>query len=79
LKAYYQPITPEDKKEKPLPILVNNQPEWEIEHILAKRKSRNKMQYLVKRKGFELHDATWESAANLKGTIGLFNWKSRNE
>jgi hypothetical protein len=57
LKAYYQPITPEDKAEKPSPILVNNQPEWEIENILAKRKSRNKMQYLVKWKGHELHDA----------------------
>jgi hypothetical protein len=48
-----------------------------LEHILAEHKSRNKMQYLVKWKGSELHDATWEDAANLKGTIGHFNWKSK--
>ena len=54
LKAYYLPITPEDKADNPssILVLVNNQPEWEIEHILAEHKSRNKMQYLVKWKGF---------------------------
>lgn len=78
LKAYYPPVTPDEETQDPSPVMVNDQPEWEIEHILAERKSRNKMQYLVKWTGFELHDATWESAANLKGTIGLFNWRSRN-
>jgi hypothetical protein len=42
LKAYYLPITPEDKADNPSPILVNNQPECKIEHILAEHKSRNK-------------------------------------
>jgi hypothetical protein len=78
LKAYYPPITPEGKADNPSPILVNNQPEWEIEHILAQRKSRNKIQYLVKWKGFELHDATWETAQNLRGTIALHQWNCQN-
>ena len=39
--------------------------EWEIECLLSKRKYRNKIQYLVKWKGYADHENTWLSVDQL--------------
>jgi len=53
----------------PEPILVNDEMEYEVEEILDQRitKKGNKSvpQYLIKWKGYPLHDATWEPLSNL--------------
>ena len=38
----------------------NNQEEYEVEAILDKRILRNMPQYLIKWKGYPLHNVTWE-------------------
>ena len=40
--------------------------EFEVEALLDDRIRRNKLQYLVKWKGYPLHEATWEPATHLE-------------
>src|SRR4051795_730229 len=40
--------------------VINGNLEYEVERILDKRIRYNKLQYLVKWKGYNLKDATWE-------------------
>ena len=53
----------------PAPILVNDTEEFEVEEILdqriTKQGNRSTPQYLIKWKGYPLHDATWEPLSNL--------------
>jgi chromobox protein 1 len=39
--------------------------EYEVESILAKRVTKNRTEYLVKWKGYEEDENTWEPVANL--------------
>ena len=41
---------------------------WEIEHILEKRGKGNRVEYLVKWKGYPLWEASWEPKKNLAGS-----------
>ena len=50
----------------PPPFIINGEPEYEVEAILKKRHHRSRVQYLVKWKGYPLHDATWEPLSNLQ-------------
>jgi len=47
----------------PLPVMVEGEEEWEVEEILDSRRTRGRLQYLVKWRGFA--DPTWEPEENL--------------
>jgi hypothetical protein len=44
---------------------------FEVEQILCRRIVRGCIEYLVKWKGFEEKEATWESAANLTSVLDM--------
>ena len=52
----------------PAPELVEGEPEWEIDKILASRKygRKRKLQYLIKWVGYPESGNTWEAAENLR-------------
>jgi len=54
------------KKEQPLPVIIEGEEEWEVERILNKRRVRGKDKYLVRWKGFMAESNTWEGRENLK-------------
>ena len=67
---------PEDKipgriPEKPMPIEIDKEEEWELEDILDSRmmqrgpKERRGLQYLVKWKGLSAAENTWEPVSNI--------------
>jgi len=63
------------KKEQPLPVIIEGEEEWEVERILNKRRVRGKDKYLVRWKGFMAESDTWEGRENLKNAkeaIGEF-------
>jgi hypothetical protein len=47
----------------PLPVVVDGEEEWEVEEILDSRRVRNRLQYLVRWRGYP--DPTWEPEDNL--------------
>jgi len=49
----------------PLPIIINREPEWEVEEILNSRWHRRRFQYLVKWKGYGCEHNSWESASEV--------------
>jgi len=54
------------KKEQPLPVIIEGEKEWEMERILNKRRVRGKDKYLVRWRGFTAESDTWEDRENLK-------------
>jgi len=54
------------KKERPAPVIIEGEEEWEVERILNKRKVRGKNKYLVRWKGFMAESNIWEGRENLK-------------
>ena len=48
------------------PVIIDGTPEYHVEQILKKRKHYSKFQYLVKRSGYPLTDASWEPAQVIK-------------
>ena len=54
------------KKEQPLPVIIEGEEEWEVERILNKRRIRGKDKFLVRWKGFTAESDTWEGRENLK-------------
>ena len=53
------------RKEQPLPVIIEGEEEWEVERILNKRRVRGKDKYLVRWKGFTAESDTWEGRENL--------------
>ena len=49
----------------PPPDLINGENEYEVEAILAHRKRGRQMQYLIKWKGYDPSNNTWEPETNL--------------
>jgi len=54
------------KKEQPLPVIIEREEEWEVERILNKRRVWGKDKYLVRWRGFTAESDTWEGRENLK-------------
>jgi len=54
------------RKEQPLPVIIEGEEEWEVERILNKQRVRGKDKYLVYWKGFTAESDTWEGRENLK-------------
>jgi hypothetical protein len=53
------------KPPPPLPTIKGGEPEYEVEHIIDKRIKGRRVEYLVKWKGYDLHDSTWQTAADV--------------
>jgi len=64
----------------PPPIIVDDNEEYEVEEILDKRRHYGKIQYLIKRKGYSLEEASWEPEENLNcpEILKKFNKKQLN-
>jgi hypothetical protein len=50
----------------PLPVPGTYGVDFEVDRIVGKRHSRNRVEYLVQWKGYGPYDATWEPADNLR-------------
>jgi hypothetical protein len=61
------------------PVIVNNEEEYEVEKILGKRTYYGKIQYLIKWKGYEISESSWESESNLNFPELLKYFNSRNK
>jgi len=48
-----------------LPIVIDGEPEWEVEEILDSRWHRRRFQYLIKWKGYDREHNSWESASEV--------------
>ena len=59
------PITGQKMEDHPLPIVINREPEWEVEEILDSRWHRRRFQYLIKWKGYGREHNSWESASEV--------------
>ena len=57
--------------EWPLPDLVDGEPEYEVEAILAHRSRGRRYQFLVKWKGWEIAENTWEPERNLGNAMEI--------
>jgi hypothetical protein len=52
----------------PPAIIIDDEPEWEVEEILDSRRHRNQLQYRVKWTGFHNQDKTWYPATNFENS-----------
>jgi len=59
------------KKEQLVPVIIEEEEEYEVEKILNKRKFRGKDQYLKWWKGYMVEKNTWEPKENLENTEDL--------
>src|SRR6266487_6731015 len=74
LKTYHEDVSEFERQTLPSPIEnVLQQDEYEVEDVLDKRTIRKKMQYLIKWKGYSLHDATWEPREHLENAQDAVN------
>ena len=58
---------------RPPPDLVDGQQEYEVEAILTHCRYRGKYQYLVKWKGYDSSENTWEPEQNLTNMVELLD------
>ena len=58
----------EQRKEQPLPVIIEGEEEWKVERILNKQWIKGKDKYLVWWKGFTAESNTWEGRENLENT-----------
>ena len=68
LEEYFEDSVRPERKQvlRPIPELVENHEEYEVETILNKRKLRTRdTEYLVKWRGYHVKEATWVPSLNL--------------
>ena len=58
---------------RPLPITIDGMEEYEVESIDGERKNGDKMEYLVRWKGYGELERTWEPEEHLSNAKGLFD------
>ena len=66
LEPYKDSTIPGQLQAPPPPIEVDGTEEFEVSEILDSRINRGKLEYLVHWQGYEVHERTWEPAANLE-------------
>ena len=66
LESYKDSTIPGRLQAPPPPIEVDGIEEFEVSEILDSRINRGKLEYLVYWQGYEVHERTWEPAANLE-------------
>jgi len=59
------PIPGRKLTDHPLPIIIDGEPEWEVEEILNSRWYWRRFQYLVKWKGYSYEHNSWESTSKV--------------
>lgn len=78
LKPYVANTIEGRVEEKPEPIELEGETEWEVDDILERRKRRGKIEYLVSWKGYGKEHDSWESEINVqncKELVDEFNEK----
>jgi len=60
------PIPGRKPQAPPLPIVIDGEPEWEVEEVLDSRWHRRRFQFLIKWKGFSREHNSWEVASDVK-------------
>jgi len=60
------PILGREPQAPPLPIVVDGEPEWEVEEVLDSRWHQRRFQFLIKWKGFSREHNSWEVASDIK-------------
>jgi hypothetical protein len=69
-----EPAEPDSKpipghiQQTPLPVIIDNEEEWELKEIVDSHCHRNQLQYWVKWTGFHDQDKTWYPATNFKNS-----------
>jgi hypothetical protein len=71
LEPAYKDSNPKRNVPPPPPVIVNSEVEWEVEEILNSRKFRRRLEYLVKWRGYDVAESTWESSLNLENSPEL--------
>jgi len=64
--ALDNPIPGRKPQALPPPIVVNREPEWEVEEVLDSRWHWRRFQFLIKWKGFSREHNSWEVASDVK-------------
>ena len=54
----------DELEEPPPPVIVDGEPEYEVDEILDSRVFRKKLQYLVSWKGYDISEHSWEPVEN---------------
>jgi len=67
----YKDQVEDQKKERPAPVIIEGEEEYEVEKILNKKKFRGKDWYLVQWKGYTAEEDMWEPRENLGNVENL--------
>jgi len=65
LEPYTTVNLPRRRQMLPPPIKIDNNQEFEVEEVLDSRQRRNKLEYLVYWRGYDISERTWEPSRNL--------------
>jgi hypothetical protein len=70
----YQKDTEFNREQQPPPtVIIDNQEEYEVEEVLNVKTVKKRRHFLIKWKGYLLHEATWELESNLTHCKDLLN------
>lgn len=62
----------------PPPLLVNEQEQYEVNHIVDSRKKKGKLFYLVDWKGYPPEERTWEPVTHVHAPLPVRRFHARN-